>query len=129
MVDGGTARSFGTRDGLFLAALLAAILLVYRPAWSGGFLWDDAAHLTRSDLRSWQGLWRIWFDPGATQQHYPLVHSAFWLQQRLWGNDPTGYHLVTVLLHFGAALLVALNLRKLAVPGAYLAAVAVGSPD
>src|SRR5205814_2241093 len=84
-------------------ALLAAILLVYRPAWSGGFLWDDAAHLTRGDLRSWQGLWRIWFDPGATQQHYPLVHSAFWLQQRLWGNDPTGYHLVTVLLHFGAA--------------------------
>ncbi|TMB38588.1 MAG: tetratricopeptide repeat protein [Deltaproteobacteria bacterium] len=122
MVDGGTARSFGPRDGLFLAALLAAILLVYRPAWSGGFLWDDAAHLTRGDLRSWQGLWRIWFDPGATQQHYPLVHSAFWLQQRLWGNDPTGYHLVTVLLHFGAALLVALNLRKLAVPGAYLAA-------
>jgi len=122
VVDGGTARSFGPRDGLFLAALLAAILLVYRPAWSGGFLWDDAAHLTRGDLRSWQGLWRIWFDPGATQQHYPLVHSAFWLQQRLWGNDPTGYHLVTVLLHFGAALLVALNLRKLAVPGAYLAA-------
>ena len=122
MADGGTARSFGPRDGLFLAALLAAILLVYRPAWSGGFLWDDAAHLTRADLRSWQGLWRIWFDPGATQQHYPLVHSAFWLQQRLWGNDPTGYHLVTVLLHFGAALLVALNLRKLAVPGAYLAA-------
>lgn len=122
MVDGGTARSFDPRDGLFLAALLAAILLVYRPAWSGGFLWDDAAHLTRGDLRSWQGLWRIWFDPGATQQHYPLVHSAFWLQQRLWGNDPTGYHLVTVLLHFGAALLVALNLRKLAVPGAYLAA-------
>jgi len=122
VVDGGTARSFDPRDGLFLAALLAAILLVYRPAWSGGFLWDDAAHLTRGDLRSWQGLWRIWFDPGATQQHYPLVHSAFWLQQRLWGNDPTGYHLVTVLLHFGAALLVALNLRKLAVPGAYLAA-------
>ena len=122
MVDGGTARSFGARDGLFLAALLVAIFFVYRPAWSGGFLWDDAAHLTRADLRSWQGLWRIWFDPGATQQHYPLVHSAFWLQQRLWGNDPTGYHLVTLLLHFGAALLVALNLRKLAVPGAYLAA-------
>ena len=122
MADGGTPRSFGLRDGLFLAALLAAVLFVYRPAWSGGFLWDDAAHLTRADLRSWQGLWRIWFDPGATQQHYPLVHSAFWLQQRLWGNDPTGYHLVTLLLHFGAALLVALTLRKLAVPGAYLAA-------
>ena len=76
MVDGGTARSFGPRDGLFLAALLAAILLVYRPAWSGGFLWDDAAHLTRGDLRSWQGLWRIWFDPGATQQHYAVDRTS-----------------------------------------------------
>jgi protein O-mannosyl-transferase len=122
VAGGGTARSFGARDGLFFVALLAAILLAYQPAWSGGFLWDDAAHLTRADLRSWHGLWRIWFDPGATQQHYPLVHSAFWLQQRLWGNDPTGYHLVTLLLHFGASALVALTLCKLAVPGAYLAA-------
>jgi Flp pilus assembly protein TadD len=120
--NSGTARSFGPRDGLFLAGLLAAILFVYHPAWSGGFLWDDAAHVTRADLRSWQGLWRIWFDPGATQQHYPAVHSAFWLQQRLWGNNPTGYHFVTLILHFGAAELVALNLRRLAVSGAYLAA-------
>ena len=122
MGNSGTARSFGPRDGLFLAGLLAAILFVYHPAWSGGFLWDDAAHVTRADLRSWQGLWRIWFDPGATQQHYPAVHSAFWLQQRLWGNNPTGYHFVTLILHFGAAVLVALNLRRLAVSGAYLAA-------
>ncbi len=75
----------GRRDWLFGAGLLVAVVLVYQPAWNGGFLWDDAAHLTRPELRSWAGLWRIWFDPGATQQHYPLVQSAFWVQLRLWG--------------------------------------------
>ena len=42
-------------------------------------LWDDNAHLTRPDLRSTAGLARIWFDVGATQQYYPVVHSAFWM--------------------------------------------------
>jgi Flp pilus assembly protein TadD len=105
-----------------LAGLLAAVLLVYRPALHGAFLWDDKAHVTRADLRSWHGLWRIWFDVGSTQQHYPLVHTAFWVQHRLWGDAPFGYHVVNVLMHFGVAALAAVALRRLAVPGATLAA-------
>jgi tetratricopeptide (TPR) repeat protein len=107
---------------LFSALLVAAVLVAYLPAWHGGFVWDDDAHVTRLDMRSWQGLQRIWFDLGATQQYYPLVHSAFWLQHRLWGDATTGYHLVNLLLHGWAAVLVALVLRRLAVPGACLAA-------
>ena len=112
----------GRRDWLFGAGLLVAVVLVYQPAWNGGFLWDDAAHLTRPELRSWGGLRRIWFDPGATQQHYPLVHSAFWVQHRLWGEGPVGYHLVNIVLHAAVALLAASTLRRLSVPGAWLAA-------
>ena len=119
---GGYERSFGARDWLFIAALLIAVLLVYQPAWNGGFLWDDKAHVTRAELRSWQGLWRIWFELGVTQQHYPLMHSAFWVQHRLWGDAPAGYHLVNILLHFTVALLAGLTLRQLCIPGAYLAA-------
>ena len=104
------------------AALLLAVLLAYSPAWNGGLLWDDAAHLTRADLRSWHGLWRIWFEPGATQQYYPLVHSFFWVQQRLWGDATPGYHLVSIVLHCAAAALAALALLRLPVPGAWLAA-------
>lgn len=118
----GAARSFRTWDWLFLAALFGAVFLAYQPAWNGGLLWDDAAHLTRADLRSWRGLWRIWVEPGATQQYYPLLHSAFWLQHRLWGDWPAGYHLVSLGLHFAAAALAALALRRLSIPGAYLAA-------
>ena len=115
-------RPFAFWEWLFVAALVVAILLVYQPAWRGGILWDDDKHITLPDLRSWDGLWRIWFDVGATLQYYPMLHSAFWIEHRLWGGAMLGYHLVNIFWHATAAFLVALILRRLAFPGAYLAA-------
>ena len=110
------------RQNWFRAVALAVtVFLVYLPAWHGGVLWDDKKHITAPELRSWQGLCRIWYDLKATQQYYPLLH-AFWLEAQLWGDDTLGYHLVNILLHVVAAILVAVVLRRLAVPGAYLAA-------
>ncbi|MFA6134190.1 MAG: hypothetical protein WC869_09280, partial [Phycisphaerae bacterium] len=80
-------------------ALAAATFLAYQPAWRGGLVWDDDAHVTRTDLRSAQGLWRIWTDLRATQQYYPLLHSAFWIEHKLWGDATLGYHLVNIALH------------------------------
>lgn len=79
----------------------------------GGFIWDDDAHVTRPGLRSAGGLLRIWFDVGATQQYYPLLHSAFWIQHKLWGDWPLGYHLVNTLLHACSAVLVLFIVRRL----------------
>ena len=45
----------------------------------------SATSRCRSCARS-EGLWRIWTEVGATQQYYPLLHSAFWLEHRLWGD-------------------------------------------
>jgi tetratricopeptide (TPR) repeat protein len=107
---------------LGLGALLALVgFLVYLPAWHGGLIWDDDAHVTRLDLRSLHGLWRIWFEVGATQQYYPVLHSAFWIEHRLWGDAPLGYHLINVALHVTAGWLLVSILRRLAVPGAWLA--------
>jgi tetratricopeptide (TPR) repeat protein len=103
------------------AVLLAATLVIYFPCLAGGLLWDDAGHVTNAELQSWPGLWRIWFEPGATQQYYPLLHSAFWLQHQLWGDATPGYHLVNVFAHATAATLLVSVLRRLAVPGALLA--------
>ena len=105
-----------------LGLLVCVIFVAYLPAIHGGFVWDDDAHVTKPELRSLHGLWRIWFDVGATQQYYPLVHSVFWIEHRLWGDDPFDYHLVNTLLHAVAACLVYLLLRRLKIQGAYLAA-------
>jgi len=108
---------------LAVAALLLGIVLVaYWPAHRGGFLWDDDAHVTQPALRSLSGLGRIWFEAGATQQYYPLAHSAFWLEHRIWGDGVTGYHLVNLAEHAAAAWLVWATLARLAFPAPLLAA-------
>jgi protein O-mannosyl-transferase len=106
----------------FGGVLLAAVVAAYLPALRGGFLWDDDAHVTKPALRSLHGLFRIWFEAGATQQYYPVLHSAFWLEHRIWGDSVLCYHLLNVCLHAGVAWLLALALRRLSFPAPVLAA-------
>ncbi len=112
--------------GWSLAAVFGLLVVVtfaaYFPALNGELLWDDAGHVTRSDLQSWTGLGRIWFEVGATQQYYPLLHSAFWIEHRFWGDAAIGYHLVNLVWHATAGCLLVALLRRLAIPGAVLAA-------
>ena len=111
-----------SRDLGLAALLVGLVLFAYMPALNGGLVWDDDAHVTRPELQSWHGLERIWFELGATQQYYPLLQSAFWLEHRLWGDEVLGYHLMNVALHSASALLLLLLVRRLELPGAWLAA-------
>jgi len=101
------------RDAFLAAGVFLAVLVAYFPALRAGLIWNDPDYLTKPALRSLAGLGRIWFQLGATEQYYPVLHSAFWLEHRLWGEAPLGYHLINVLLHATAACLFALVLRRL----------------
>jgi len=107
---------------LFAVPLVLAVLLAYAPVWRGQPIWDDDAHMTRPELRSLGGLWRIWFEPGATQQYYPLTWTSFWIDYHLWGLAPFMYHAENILLHGINAVLVWRILRRLNVPGAWFGA-------
>lgn len=109
--------------------LLSAVGLVlltsvaYLPAMSAGFIWDDNNYVTENQtLRTTAGLWRIWTDPKATPQYYPLVHSTFWLEYQTWGLNPAGYHIVNILIHGANAVLLWLILKKLQIRAAWFAA-------
>jgi hypothetical protein len=79
------------RQDLVLSLLLVVVTMVaYLPAWQGTPIWDDDAHLTRPELRSLEGLVRIWTQLEATQQYYPLLHSLFWGEHQLWGDWTLG---------------------------------------
>jgi tetratricopeptide (TPR) repeat protein len=108
----------------WLGCLLLTIVTVfaYQQVWRAGFIWDDDAHVTPPGLRSLHGLWRIWSDTGATQQYYPVLYSAFWVEHRVWRDSAACYHMANVLLHAVAACLLFVALRRLSVPGAFLAA-------
>jgi Flp pilus assembly protein TadD len=110
-------------------ALLAAVLLLvamagaYLPALRAGYIWDDDDYVTGNPLlESAEGLVRIWTEPRESPQYYPAVFTTFWVERRLWDENPFGYHLVNVLLHGANAILVAAILGGLGVPGAWLAA-------
>jgi tetratricopeptide (TPR) repeat protein len=105
-----------------LALVLLLTVLVYSPSINGTRLWDDDAHITRPDLQSWQGLYQIWSEVTATQQYYPLLHTTFWLEHKLWGDSVLGYHLINLLWHIVAVSLVYAILTRLKIPGALLAA-------
>jgi protein O-mannosyl-transferase len=116
--NAGTSR----QTWLFGLFLIVATAVAYLPAWNGKPIWDDKAHMTDPELRSVHGLVEIWTRPGATQQYYPLVHSVFWIEQKLWGDSVLGYHLVNILLHAVSALVLLQILLRLKIPGAWLAA-------
>jgi len=105
------------------AALLLSTVAAYVPAIQAAFVWDDDEYVTDNPaLRDPDGLRRIWLEPGATPQYYPLVFTTFWVEQRLWGLNPTGYHVVNILLHAAASTLVWRLLQRWRVPGAFFAA-------
>jgi tetratricopeptide (TPR) repeat protein len=104
-------------------ALVVLTFLAYLPALRCGYVWDDDAYVTKNPLLTApDGLERIWFSAHNQSQYFPLVYTTLRLERALWGLDPFGYHFVNILLHALNAVLVWTVLRKLALPGSWLAA-------
>ena len=120
------ATSYSRQDVLAFVTLGLLVVVSYLPAmlW-GGFVWDDRIITNSEPVQEVSGLWKIWFSPSAIGEegHYwPLVYTTFWLEHKLWGYAPAGYHVVNVLLHLANALLLWHVMRRLAVSGAWMVA-------
>lgn len=88
------------------AIIVLAVFAIYWPALRGGWLWDDQKEILHNpELANLGSLGRAWIDPQNTT-YYPLTTTLFWIELRLWGANPAGYHACSILLHAGSALLV-----------------------
>jgi protein O-mannosyl-transferase len=122
-------ESSSPRDVALWAGMLALLVLIaYWPATEGQFLWVDANSLQRADLSTvWAGRWE---DPKhyPMLQYHPVTATTYWIENHLVGRDATGvpptfpFHLVNLLLQCGCAVMAWLILRKLKLPGAWVAA-------
>ena len=111
---------------LALAGLLLMLGAAYLPVLEADYIWDDRIFMEDAQpIQEPLGVLDIWGDPRQIRKeaHYwPLVYSTFWLEHRLWGFNPLGSHLVNLLLHAGVCVLLWGLLRRLQLPGAWLAA-------
>lgn len=109
-----------------VAAIVVGVVLVYLPAFRADFVWDDEQLVTGNPLlRNFSGLVEIW-SGGRTADYFPITNTVFWIEHHIFGESAAGYHAVNILLQAADALLVWLVLRRLSVPGAWLAGLLFG---
>jgi protein O-mannosyl-transferase len=111
------------RDFLLHAAIIAlACLWVYSPSYHGDWLWDDDQLLTANPVvqsGSLTGLSKLWFNPDGAD-FFPLSYTALWAQWPFFKNQPTGYHVTTIVLHLIGSMLLWALLDRMQIPGAWL---------
>ena len=110
---------------LGILSLAALVVGSYYPALMAGFIWDDVIFSEAKPVMEWSGLRDIWFAPKSLEKeaHYwPVVFTSFWLEHKLWGLEPAGYHAVNILLQLTNTLILWRLLLRLGVPGAWLVA-------
>jgi tetratricopeptide (TPR) repeat protein len=88
-------------------ALLAAALAAHGVALGNGFVWDDKVIVVDNpDTRDLSSLPKVLLSPDEMKPYYrPLTRASFLLDYRLFGFDARAYHLVNLLLHLSAVLL------------------------
>jgi tetratricopeptide (TPR) repeat protein len=98
--------------------VVAAAVAAFGACLASSFHFDDYAILSDPVLTSPSGWWQVW-QPLQTR---PLTYFTFWLNYQLGGANPAGYHLVNLLLHLGAVLMLVRVLRRCLPDTAVLAA-------
>ncbi|MGB9455924.1 MAG: tetratricopeptide repeat protein [Bryobacteraceae bacterium] len=92
--------------GAALTAALLAAFWAYGPALHGPFLFDDTVlpfllSAASAPLLAWMRGVR------------PLLMASYWLNTRISGDDPFSYHVLNVVIHVAAAVLIFLIVRRL----------------
>jgi tetratricopeptide (TPR) repeat protein len=107
----------------FLGVLLCLlVVVVYYPVFTAGFVWDDDQLLTANpQVHAANGWWTLWLRP-ETADYFPLTSTTLWIEWRIWGLNAAGYHVTNVLMHAVAVILSWQVLKRLKIPGAWVAA-------
>jgi hypothetical protein len=96
------------RDGLVAVLTALVVCAVFVPALQGGFVdWDDYLNFLENPRYRGLGVGQISWMLGSihTGHWIPMTWLTLGLDYVIWGLDPFGYHLTSVLLHGANAAL------------------------
>jgi len=114
---------------LICLGLAVAVLAAYSPLWHCQFvLFDDNDYVTSNDMVkqgvSWPGI--VWaFSTVHASNWHPLTWISHMVDVQLYGMNPAGHHLTSLLLHLANSILLFLLLQRVTRarwPGALVAA-------
>lgn len=102
----GIFRKFPARR-LAAIVILAVSIIVFSNTLNGGFVWDDRGTIvSNTSIREIRNIplffvtdqWKLTGNPSST--YYRPVINTFWaLEFQLWGENPMGYHITSIILH------------------------------
>jgi len=110
-----------------ILALVAINLAVFMPALSGDFIWDDKYFVADNQLILGPNFFKqvlltpyggpAGFDENslilgrAINFYRPLTSLSYWIDHKIWGLNPAGFHLSNILIHSIAAIILYLILK------------------
>ena len=104
-----------------LLITICLAFLVYSNALDNDFVYDDVDQVVNNfairDVSNFPRIFAedVWSLTGEGRSNYyrPVMHSVYMLSHAVFGLDPWGFHLVNIILHCAAAVLVFLIIRML----------------
>ncbi len=112
-------RSSGIRNIVILAIAAAVVtFIVFIPSLHNGFInWDDDIYITNNpkirdmDSRFFEQAFKEFY----FKNYHPLSTISHAMDYRLWGMDPKGFHLTSLIIHALNTMLVVFLVRMLLV--------------
>ncbi len=117
---------------IYVLVLVALNLAVFLPSMQGDFLWDDKYFISEnpniqgpgflknfllSPFGGFSGLDENSARMDRIMQFYrPLTSLSYWLDFKIWGLNPAGFHLINILLHTANTILLLVILLALGIP-------------
>jgi protein O-mannosyl-transferase len=101
------------RERILIGILLGAAALVYGNTLVNQFAFDDELYIMRNSQVTDPSLHRLFSPNSITSVFRPVAFATLSLNWALGGAEPSGYHLVNLLLHMGVTWLLYLLLEEL----------------
>src|SRR4051812_23651681 len=101
-----------------VAIIIVAVVAVYSSTLNHGFIRDDASVIVENpQLRSLTNLPAVFLNGGGSEtsvgSYAPMAYLSFALEHALWGLNPLGYDVTSLVLHSAVAILLFLLVSTL----------------